>query len=249
MVTFLSYTFSLKWNITSEKYDYWNIRAHYVRNVLPRHIIFNQHQVQFFAIDSSNLQLPFLVPSWPRVGRNRKLFGSRNYLEATACISFFFLFLFMLLMEITVRRRRVFLFYDSEWYVLTDLNIYLKYHSGVRKQATSTGFFVYLSVRRLVHRAPCSSLEYIFLSPFIKLIFETMIMSGFRCVCEAGFTGSFCELELDPCQSAPCLNLGICRPVGGASYQCTCQPGYEGLHCQVLQLITLLCFIRKEVLR
>ncbi|MCL4136243.1 UNVERIFIED_CONTAM: hypothetical protein GTU68_021071, partial [Idotea baltica] len=52
-----------------------------------------------------------------------------------------------------------------------------------------------------------------------------------QCYCAAGFTGRFCEVDIDECQSTPCYNGGSCidEPQG---YSCSCLEGYSGLNCQ-----------------
>ena len=44
--------------------------------------------------------------------------------------------------------------------------------------------------------------------------------------------GSFCEIEIDYCLSAPCLNGGICNKILDG-YECQCPSGFEGDDCQV----------------
>lgn len=51
------------------------------------------------------------------------------------------------------------------------------------------------------------------------------------CYCPAGFSGQFCEVNIDDCASRPCYNGGTCKDqVQG--YTCTCPTGYSGLQCQ-----------------
>lgn len=40
-----------------------------------------------------------------------------------------------------------------------------------------------------------------------------------------GFTGYYCETQIDQCQSNPCLNGGICRTLIN-SFKCDCPQGY-----------------------
>ncbi|KAF7666169.1 hypothetical protein LDENG_00116300 [Lucifuga dentata] len=45
------------------------------------------------------------------------------------------------------------------------------------------------------------------------------------------FTGTTCEIELDECQSQPCLNGGSCYDYV-TGFTCTCLPGFQGHHCE-----------------
>ncbi|KAI7797596.1 putative cadherin EGF LAG seven-pass G-type receptor 3, partial [Triplophysa rosa] len=56
-------------------------------------------------------------------------------------------------------------------------------------------------------------------------------ITGLRCRCPAGFTGDYCEIEINLCYSNPCMNGGVCaRREGG--YTCICQEDYTGEHCE-----------------
>lgn len=45
-----------------------------------------------------------------------------------------------------------------------------------------------------------------------------------HCQCQMGYTGSYCEVQLDECDSSPCQNGATCRDhLGG--YQCEVTPG------------------------
>lgn len=51
------------------------------------------------------------------------------------------------------------------------------------------------------------------------------------CKCSLGFTGKYCETDIDECAAKPCQN-GLCIDRIG-DYQCDCTgTGYEGEHCE-----------------
>uniref|UniRef100_A0A8C3DJ17 Cadherin EGF LAG seven-pass G-type receptor 3 n=1 Tax=Corvus moneduloides TaxID=1196302 RepID=A0A8C3DJ17_CORMO len=57
-------------------------------------------------------------------------------------------------------------------------------------------------------------------------------IAGLRCRCPQGFTGDYCETEINLCYSNPCLNGGICtRKEGG--YTCVCRQHFSGENCEV----------------
>lgn len=52
-------------------------------------------------------------------------------------------------------------------------------------------------------------------------------IAGLRCRCPTGFTGDYCEIEINMCYSNPCLNGGVCtRREGG--YTCMCRENFTG---------------------
>uniref|UniRef100_A0A4W4H7M5 Cadherin EGF LAG seven-pass G-type receptor 1a n=1 Tax=Electrophorus electricus TaxID=8005 RepID=A0A4W4H7M5_ELEEL len=57
-------------------------------------------------------------------------------------------------------------------------------------------------------------------------------VNGLRCRCPGGFTGDYCETEIDMCYSAPCKNNGRCRSREGG-YTCECLQDFTGEHCEV----------------
>ncbi|KAI4886088.1 hypothetical protein NFI96_021834, partial [Prochilodus magdalenae] len=57
-------------------------------------------------------------------------------------------------------------------------------------------------------------------------------INGLRCRCPAGFTGDYCETEIDLCYSGPCRNNGRCRSREGG-YTCECLEEFTGEHCEV----------------
>lgn len=52
-------------------------------------------------------------------------------------------------------------------------------------------------------------------------------VGGLRCRCPPGFTGDYCETEVDLCYSRPCGPHGHCRSREGG-YTCLCRDGYTG---------------------
>ncbi|KAK2120707.1 hypothetical protein P7K49_002093 [Saguinus oedipus] len=57
-------------------------------------------------------------------------------------------------------------------------------------------------------------------------------INSFTCLCPPGFTGSYCQHDVNECDSQPCLHGGTCQDSCG-SYRCTCPQGYTGSNCQV----------------
>lgn len=52
-------------------------------------------------------------------------------------------------------------------------------------------------------------------------------ITGLRCRCPQGFTGDYCETEINLCYSNPCLHGGTCtRKEGG--YTCVCRQHFSG---------------------
>ncbi|XP_060935371.1 cadherin EGF LAG seven-pass G-type receptor 1 [Limanda limanda] len=57
-------------------------------------------------------------------------------------------------------------------------------------------------------------------------------INGLRCRCPLGFTGDYCETEIDLCYSGPCRNNGRCRSREGG-YTCECPEDFTGEHCEL----------------
>ncbi|XP_023392229.1 neurogenic locus notch homolog protein 1 [Pteropus vampyrus] len=58
-------------------------------------------------------------------------------------------------------------------------------------------------------------------------------INSFTCLCPPGFTGSYCQHDVNECDSRPCLHGGTCQDSYG-TYKCSCPQGYTGLNCQNL---------------
>ncbi|MBN3307147.1 CRUM1 protein, partial [Amia calva] len=56
--------------------------------------------------------------------------------------------------------------------------------------------------------------------------------AGRMCRCLPGFSGDWCEMDIDECRSDPCLNGGFCRNMLN-KYQCICDVSFAGEHCEV----------------
>ena len=58
-------------------------------------------------------------------------------------------------------------------------------------------------------------------------------MTSSTCLCNRFFSGQFCELAANPCQSFPCLNNGICveSPIL-EGFVCQCPKNYKGVFCE-----------------
>uniref|UniRef100_A0A8D0HIG2 Cadherin EGF LAG seven-pass G-type receptor 1 n=1 Tax=Sphenodon punctatus TaxID=8508 RepID=A0A8D0HIG2_SPHPU len=57
-------------------------------------------------------------------------------------------------------------------------------------------------------------------------------INGLRCRCPPGFTGDYCETEIDLFYSNPCGSNGLCRSREGG-YTCECYEDYTGECCEV----------------
>jgi formylglycine-generating enzyme required for sulfatase activity len=52
------------------------------------------------------------------------------------------------------------------------------------------------------------------------------------CECDTGYEGVSCEVDIDECDTGPCLNGGSCAEGAPGTYECTCIDGYTGDTCE-----------------
>lgn len=52
------------------------------------------------------------------------------------------------------------------------------------------------------------------------------------CLCTSGYTGSYCDVEIDECASNPCQHGSTCSDKLG-TYLCTCTAGFQGQNCEI----------------
>lgn len=49
-------------------------------------------------------------------------------------------------------------------------------------------------------------------------------VDDYNCSCQAGFKGKNCSINIDECESKPCVNAILCEDRIN-DYQCNCKPG------------------------
>ncbi|XP_051506018.1 protocadherin Fat 1-like [Myxocyprinus asiaticus] len=55
---------------------------------------------------------------------------------------------------------------------------------------------------------------------------------GYFCKCSTGYSGTHCEVNINPCDSNPCLYGGTCIQ-SNLDYYCKCRGQYSGQRCQI----------------
>ncbi|OXU20544.1 hypothetical protein TSAR_014165, partial [Trichomalopsis sarcophagae] len=56
-------------------------------------------------------------------------------------------------------------------------------------------------------------------------------LDGFSCTCSAGYTGTRCDVPINPCIPNPCQNNGICHTTPLGRRYCECTSSYSGPLC------------------
>ena len=51
-------------------------------------------------------------------------------------------------------------------------------------------------------------------------------------MCQPGYTGKRCDVDINDCLPNPCRNGGRCND-GINTYECFCADGWEGTHCEI----------------
>uniref|UniRef100_G3NQI9 Cadherin, EGF LAG seven-pass G-type receptor 3 n=1 Tax=Gasterosteus aculeatus aculeatus TaxID=481459 RepID=G3NQI9_GASAC len=106
---------------------------------------------------------------------------------------------------------------------LTQMEV-LPFDDNVCLREPCQNYMKCISVLRFNSSAPFISSQSILFRPIHPI-------AGLRCRCPVGFTGDYCETEINLCYSNPCLNGGVCaRREGG--YTCICREDYTGDRCE-----------------
>jgi hypothetical protein len=53
-----------------------------------------------------------------------------------------------------------------------------------------------------------------------------------QCLCSTGYSGTYCEVVVNPCQPQSCFNNGTCLSTSNNAFLCICLPNYSGTFCE-----------------
>ena len=56
-------------------------------------------------------------------------------------------------------------------------------------------------------------------------------LAYYECNCNSGYTGDYCQINIDECENIECQNGGMCQDLINA-FECQCQNGYNGTICE-----------------
>jgi len=62
--------------------------------------------------------------------------------------------------------------------------------------------------------------------------------TDYLCVCNAGYNGTDCDVDINECDSNPCFHGNCTDEVNG--FSCVCDDGYEGVQCQTGMLNSII---------
>ncbi|KGL85606.1 Protein delta 1, partial [Tinamus guttatus] len=54
-----------------------------------------------------------------------------------------------------------------------------------------------------------------------------------QCLCDEGWVGSLCDIDIHPCSAKPCTNNSTCIETGDGGYNCLCAQGFTGKNCHL----------------
>ena len=57
------------------------------------------------------------------------------------------------------------------------------------------------------------------------------LVNSYKCTCNPGYEGVYCENDVDDCGHSNCLHGSTCQDRVD-NYFCKCQLGYDGKHCE-----------------
>ena len=61
-------------------------------------------------------------------------------------------------------------------------------------------------------------------------------VNTFTCICDGGFTGRNCNININDCEGVNCSGNGRCID-GVDSFQCECDSGYSGVLCEIANTV------------